>query len=170
MSVAEKYNEIITLEPKIKLLGVLKDGNIDLNYKDQDEHLDDNITKLSFIQAPHLIEIGNRFSNDLGKLEYISFEYDKLKLFDLPREEKIVTFATTKDVDTEEIVKTVTGLVINSDKGKTHDEENHTMKSSYSNSWQNYMLNCIEFMKEFTITSIQMNEKTLESFWKKFNK
>lgn len=170
MSIAEKYNEIITLEPKIKLLGVLKDGNIDLNYKDPKENLDDNTTKLSFIQTPHIIEIGERFSNELGKLEYISFEYDKLKLFDLPTTEKIVTFTTTKDADTEEIVKTVAGHILKSDKGKTPDDENYTIKSNYENLWQNYMLNCIEVMKEFTITSIQMNEKTLKTLWQKFNK
>ncbi len=170
MSISEKYNEIITLEPKIKLLGVLKDGNIDLNYKDPKENLDDITTKLSFIQTPHIIEIGERFSNELGKLEYISFEYDKLKLFDLPTTEKIVTFTTTKDADNEEIVKTVAGHILKSDKGKTPDDENYTIKNNYENLWQNYMLNCIEVMKEFTITSIQMNEKTLKTFWQKFNK
>jgi hypothetical protein len=36
--------------------------------------------------------------------------------------------------------------------------------------WQNYMLNCIDFMKEFAITSIHTNEKILKSFWQKFNK
>ncbi|HEX5518844.1 MAG TPA: hypothetical protein VFX18_00230, partial [Candidatus Nitrosocosmicus sp.] len=39
----------------------------------------------------------------------------------------------------------------------------------YDNSLQNFILNYIQYMKEFTIASIQMNEKTLKSFWKKYN-
>ncbi len=143
---------------------------MDLNFKDSNENLDDNTTKLSFIQTPHIIEIGERFSKELGKLEYIAFEYDKLKLFDLPVKEKIVTFATTNDVDNEEIVKSVSGHILNSEKGKIHDDEKYSTIGNYDGLWQNHMLNCIDFMKEFTITSIQMNEKMLKSFWQKFNK
>ena len=170
MSVAERFNEIITLEPRIKLLGVLKDGNMDINFKDSDKNLDDNTINISFIQTPHIVEIGERFSNELGKLEYISFEYDKLKLFDLPVKEEIVTFVTTKDVDNEEIVKTVSGNILKSEKGKIHDDKNYSTNGNYDDMWQNYMLNCIDFMKEFAITSIHMNEKILKSFWQKFNK
>jgi hypothetical protein len=170
MSVAERFNEIITLEPKIKLLGVLKDGNRDVKFNDPDKNLDDNTTNIILIQTPHIVEIGERFSNELGKLEYISFEYDKLKLFDLPVKDEIVAFVTTKDVDNEEVVKTVSGTILKSEKGKILDDYNYSANGNYDDLWQNYMLNCIDFMKEFTITSIHTNEKMLISFWQKFNK
>jgi hypothetical protein len=170
MSVAERYDQIIKVEPRIKILGILKDGNMDLNVKNSNEDLDDNAAKLSFLQTHHIIEIGKRFSNELGKLEYISCEYDKLKLFDLPAKEEIITFAITKDVDDEEIVKTISDHVIESERGKAPEEENFYKKSNTGDLWQNYILNYIEFMKELTITSIQNNEKMLKSFWKKFNK
>jgi hypothetical protein len=170
MSVAERYDQIIKVEPRIKILGILKDGSMDLNVKNSNENLDDNAVKLSFLQTHHIIEIGKRFSNELGKLEYIAFEYDKLKLFDLPAKEEIITFAITKDVDDEEIVKTISDHVLESERGKVSKEEGSYKKSTTGDLWQNYMLNYIEFMKEFTITSIQNNEKMLMTLWKKFNK
>jgi hypothetical protein len=170
MSVAERFNEIITLEPRIKLLGVLKDGNRDIKFNYPDKNLDDNTTNIILIQTPHIVEIGERFSNELGKLEYISFEYDKLKLFDLPVKDEIVAFVTTKDVGNEEVVKTVSGNILKSEKGKILDDYNYSTNGNYDDLWQNYMLNCIDFMKEFTITSIHTNEKMLISFWQKFNK
>ena len=80
--VEDKPTEINVLEPKVKLLGISKDGNIALNFKDANENIDEDTIKLSFIQTPHVIETGNRFSKELGNLEYVSYEYDKLKLFD----------------------------------------------------------------------------------------
>jgi hypothetical protein len=169
--VEDKPTEIKILEPKVKLLGISKDGNIALNFKDANENIDEDTIKLSFIQTPHVIETGNRFSKELGNLEYVSFEYDKLKLFDLSAKEKIITFAATKDSDNEQIVKTVSNQIINPNEiQNTKSYPINTSVSSYDNPWQNYILNCIEYMKEVTISSIQMNEKTLMSFWKKFNK
>jgi hypothetical protein len=169
--VEDKPTEINISEPKVKLLGISKDGNIALKYKDANENIDDDTIKLSFIQTPHVIETGNRFSKELGNLEYVSFEYDKLKLFDVPANEKIITFAATKDSDDEQIIKTVSNQISNpSEVQNTKNYLIDTNISSYDNSWQNYILNCIEYMKEFTISSIQMNEKTLMNFWKKFNK
>jgi hypothetical protein len=173
MSVAEKPNEFLTLDPRIKFVGVLKEGNMELNFKESNEDIENNSAKLGCIQTPHIIEIGERFSNELGKLEYISFEYDKAKLFDLTAKEKTVTFATTKDTDNDEIVNKVSNHILNPEKdrpGKIDDEKNLSMKSSYDNPWQSHMLNCIKLFKEFTRVSIYVNEKTIKTAWKNYNK
>jgi hypothetical protein len=166
--VTDKPSEINILEPKIKLLGVSKDGNVALNYKDSSENIDENTIKLSFIQTPHVIESANRFSKELGNLEYVSFEYDKLKLFDLPAKDKIITFAASNDADNEQIVKTISNQVLKP--AKSHSTNADAAASRYDNPLQNYILNCIEYMKEVSISSIQMNEKNLMAFWKKFIK
>lgn len=175
MSGTYKIQEIGTLEPKVKLLGISKDDKTDVNFKDPDQNFDDNTTKLSFIQTPHIIEIGKRFSNELGRLEYILCEYDKFKLFDLPAEDKIITFVTSRDADNEQIVKTVSEHTLNPSKEKNQESVDGHIKDSsgggsrYDNPLQNFILNYIQYMKEVTIASIQMNEKTLKSFWKKYN-
>jgi hypothetical protein len=180
MSGTFNVKEIGALEPKIKILGISKDGRTDVDFKDSNQNIDDNTTKLIFSQTPHIIEIGKRFSNELGRLEYISCEYDKFKLFDLPAEDKIITFATSKDTDDEQIVKTVSEHILkpNAEKNQNYMDRPTKESSSIStdgdsskndNALQNFILNYIEYMKEFTIASIQLNEKTLRSFWKKFN-
>ncbi|MGN6349598.1 MAG: hypothetical protein ACTHLL_07610 [Candidatus Nitrosocosmicus sp.] len=177
MSGTYKLQEIGTIEPKVKLVGISKDDKTDVNFKDPDQNFDDNTTKLSFIQTPHIIEIGKRFSNELGRLEYILCEYDKFKLFDLPAEDKIITFVTSRDADNEQIVKTVSEYTINPNKetnqefvgDRTKDSNGGGGGGRYDNSLQNFILNYIQYMKEFTIASIQMNEKILNSFWKKYN-
>ena len=173
-----KFNEISTLEPKVKLLGTSKAGKIDIDFKDSSQNFDDSTTTLSFIQTPHIIEIGKRFSNELGKLEYISFEYDKFKLFDVPDEDKIITFITTKDTNNEYIISTVSKHILNLE---TKEKQNYEVKSTKdisnnsnsnnkdNNLIQDFILNYIQYIKEFTIASIQMNEKNLKSFWKRFN-
>jgi hypothetical protein len=167
MNVAHSSAEIISLEPKIKFVGVLEDGNIESNLNDPDNTIDNNIAKLSFIQTPHIVQIGERFSKELGKLEYIAVEYEKLKLFDLPAKEKIITFATTKDIDNEAIVKTISNHVLNPEKDKrVPGDKNTSSKSNYINPWKTYMLDYIESMKEFALNSIRFNEKTIKSFWK----
>ena len=167
MNVAHSSVEIISLEPKIKFVGVLEDGNIESNLNDPGQTIDNNIAKLSFIQTPHIVQIGERFSKELGKLEYIAAEYEKLKLFDLPTKEKIITFATARDIDNEVIVKTISNHVLNPKKDKkVPGDKNTSSKSSYINPWKTYMLDYIESMKEFTLNSIRFNEKTIKSFWR----
>src|SRR5919112_3965360 len=133
MNVAHSSAEIISLEPKIKFVGVLEDGNIESNLNDPGQTIDNNIAKLSFIQTPHIVQIGERFSKELGKLEYIAVEYEKLKLFDLPTKEKIITFATAKDIDNESIVKTISNHVLKAETDKkVPGDKNTPLKSNYS--------------------------------------
>ncbi len=167
MSVAEIYYKIVKDEPGVKLLGILNEGNID-SVPDSSEIFDENIAKLSFIQTPHILEIAERFSNELGKLEYISYGYDNLKLFDLYSGNKIVTVVATKDADDKKIIKTTLNS-FEADAGKT-DEEQLIKKNYNDDFWEKNMLNYIEFMKELAITTIHTNEKMLKSFWKKFGK
>jgi len=166
MNVADSSAKIISLEPKIKFVGIFEDGNTESNFNDPDQTIDNNIAKLGFIQTPHIVQIGERFSKELGKLEYIAAEYEKLKLFDVPAQEKIITFATTKDTNNEVIVKTISNHILNPEKDKVPDEKNISLNSNYSNPWKSYMLGYIESLKEFTINTIHFNEKTIKSFWK----
>ena len=137
MSVAAKFTRFIKVDPRIKFAGVLKEGKMDLSFKNPNEHLDNNNAKLGCIQTPHIIEIGERFSDELGKLEYISFEYDKLKIFDLTAKEKTVTFATTKDADDEEIVKKISNHILNPEnRRQVKLTKRMSMKSNSDNLWQ----------------------------------
>lgn len=184
MSVRHVSKEIIKLDPRIKFIGILKDGNPEISFS-EDSKVDESAIKLSVIQSPHIFEAGKRFT-DLGNLESVVIEYDKMKLFNLPLKEEMVIFGTNLMVNDEEIMELVSDHILNfqngpdvqskqiknEDDNKKMEEENldqfQTKRENIGNSWQNYILNLIEFWKEFTITSIRMNEKMVKEFWKNY--
>jgi hypothetical protein len=62
----------------------------------------------------------------------------------------------------------ITGL--QNESGSQHiGQKGLTDPGQFENPWQNYISNLIEFWKEFAITSIRMNEKMVEEFWKIFS-
>ncbi|MDF0680543.1 MAG: hypothetical protein P0116_06210 [Candidatus Nitrosocosmicus sp.] len=137
----------------------------------QNNKIDENDVKLSMIQTPIILEAGKRFT-DLGNLESVIFEYDKMKLYNLPLGEETVIFGTDNAISNKEITKLVSNNVtgIQNESGSQHLEEKvQTDLGQFENPWQNYFSNLIEFWKEFTITSIRMNEKMVKEFWKSFS-
>ncbi|MDN5846096.1 MAG: hypothetical protein L0H53_07460 [Candidatus Nitrosocosmicus sp.] len=179
MSVIQDYNVILQRDSRIKFIGILKNGNQDISFS-HDNKIDENDVKLSMIQTPHILEAGKRFT-DLGNLESVIFEYDKMKLYNLPLGEETVIFGTTNEINNEEIKKLVsnnaTGLQNKSgsqylgEKTRDYDKASRidSDSSQFENPWQNYISNLIEFWKEFAITSIRMNEKMVKEFWKSFS-
>ena len=169
MSVREDSNIILQRDSRIKFIGILKNGNQDISFS-QDNKIDENDVKLSMIQTPIILEAGKRFT-DLGNLESVIFEYDKMKLYNLPRGEETVIFGTDNDISNDEIMKLVSNNVtgFQNELGSQHLGKVQTDPGQFENLWQNYISNLIEFWKEFAITSIRMNEKMVEEFWKIFS-
>jgi len=170
MSVREDSNVILQRDSRIKFIGILKNGNQDISFS-QNNKIDENDVKLSMTQTPIILEAGKRFT-DLGNLESVIFEYDKMKLYNLPLGEETVIFGTDKPISNKEITKLVSNNVIGiqNESGSQHlGEKVQTDLGQFENPWQNYISNLIEFWKEFTITSIRMNEKMVKEFWKSFS-
>ena len=123
------------------------------------------------IQTPIILEAGKRFT-DLGNLESVIFEYDKMKLYNLPMGEETVIFGTDNEINNEEIMKLVSNNITgfqNESVSQHLGEKVQTDPGQFENPWQNYISNLIEFWKEFVITSIRMNEKMIKEFWKSFS-
>ena len=161
MSVREDSNVILQRDSRIKFIGILKNGNQDISFSHNNK-INENDVKLSMIQTPIILEAGKRFT-DLGNLEAVIFEYDNMKLYNLPRGEETVIFGTDNDISNDEIMK----LVSNNVTGL--GEKVQTGTGQFENPWQNYIFNIIEFWKEFAITSIRMNEKMIKEFWTSFS-
>ncbi|HEX5905143.1 MAG TPA: hypothetical protein VFY50_03770, partial [Candidatus Nitrosocosmicus sp.] len=148
--------------------------------------INENDVKLSMIQTPHLLDAGKRFT-DLGNLESVTFEYDNIKLINLPNDREIVICGTDNNLGIDEIKKIVSDHIANynvkteakydteqkadfknSLQTKENLDELQKQKSSsiqIENAWQNYVSTIIEFWKEMAITSIRMNEKMIREFW-----
>jgi len=170
MSVREDSNVILQRDSRIKFIGILKNGNQDISFS-QNNKIDENDVKLSMTQTPIILEAGKRFT-DLGNLESVIFEYDKMKLYNLPLGKETVIFGIDNAISNKEITKLVSNNVIGiqNESGSQHLREKvQTDLGQFENPWQNYISNLIEFWKEFTITSIRMNEKMVKEFWKSFS-
>jgi len=170
MSVREDPNVILQRDSRIKFIGILKNGNQDISFS-QNNKIDENDVKLSMTQTPIILEAGKRFT-DLGNLESVIFEYDKMKLYNLPMGEETVIFGTDNEINNEEIMKLVSNNItgFQNESGSQYlGQKGQTDPGQFENPWQNYISNLIEFWKEFAITSIRMNEKMVEEFWKIFS-
>jgi hypothetical protein len=185
MSVTQVSKEILSHEPRIKFVGILKSDDQDISVG-QENKINENDVKLSMIQTSHLLDAGKRFT-DLGNLESITFEYDKIKLVNLPNESEIVICGTDNDLSIDELKKIVSEHMASynvKDEAKYHTEQKAEFKNNLQarenlnvmqkpsnqleNAWQNYILTIVEFWKEMAITSIRMNEKLIKEFWKNY--
>lgn len=184
MSASQVSKEILNQEPRIKFVNITKDSKQDTSIN-QDNRIDENEIKMSINQTPHLIESGKRFT-ELGTLESIVFNYDQLKVVNLPLSSELVICGVSNDVNIDEIKTLVSKNVIGYEfkkelkhqgdekigiKNKSFNEnrfDDHNIKDSSVNPIQIYALSMIDFWKEFSISSIKMNEKFVKEFWKTF--
>jgi len=185
MSVTQVSREILSREPKIRFVGILKSDGQDISINPE-KKIDENEVKLSMIQTSHLLDAGKRFT-DLGNLESVTFEYDKMKLINLPTNSEIVVCGTDNDLSNDDIKKIVSDYVVsyNVKSEANYETEqkpefknnlytNYGLKemaitsNQLENAWQSYFSTMIEFWKEMAITSIQMNEKIIKEFWKNY--
>lgn len=184
MSAGQVSKEILKHEPRIKFVSITKDGSQDTSISN-DNKIDENEIKLSTNQTPHLIESGKRFT-DLGTLESVVFNYEQLKIVNLPLTSEVIICGASNDLNIDEIKAIVSNHVSDYDfkkiakykddkKPETRNEllekggiQDQTVRNSYENPIQTYVLTMIEFWKEFSINSIKMNEKFVKEFWKTF--
>jgi hypothetical protein len=71
MSVTQVSKEILSREPKIRFVGILKSDGQDISINPEN-NIDKNDINLSMTQTPHLLDAGKRFT-DLGNLESVTF-------------------------------------------------------------------------------------------------
>ncbi|MGD9672635.1 MAG: hypothetical protein AB7U98_04040 [Candidatus Nitrosocosmicus sp.] len=185
MSVTQVSKEILSREPKIRFVGILKSDGQDISINPEN-NIDKNDINLSMTQTPHLLDAGKRFT-DLGNLESVTFEYDKMKLINLPTNSEIVICGTDNDLSNNDIKKIVSDLVANYNfkaDTKYETEQKSEFKNDlftkdslkemaitsnqFENAWHSYVSSMIGFWKEMAITSIKMNEKIIKEFWNNY--
>jgi hypothetical protein len=76
--------------------------------KGADTQLKGKDSDLSFLQSAHIIFLRERFSEELGPLKYVLYDYDKVKMFNMPVKEYILVFSAESNVNAEDLVSKVT--------------------------------------------------------------
>ena len=111
MKSEEFSKSILALDPTIRFAGLIERSghlfaggmreraNTKLKGKDSD---------LSLLQSAHIIFLRERFSEELGPLKYVLYDYDKVKMFNMPVKEYILVFSAESNVNAEDLVSKVT--------------------------------------------------------------
>jgi hypothetical protein len=66
---------------------------------------------LNLFQSAHIIFLRERFSEELGSLKYFLYDYDKVKMFNMPVKAYILVFSVESDINAEDIINNVTQYI-----------------------------------------------------------
>ena len=76
-----------------------------------DTKLNEKNSDLSLLQFAHIVFLRERFSKELGSLKYVLYDYDKVKMFNMPVKEYILVFSAESDANAEDIVNNVSQYI-----------------------------------------------------------
>lgn len=114
MKSEEFSKNILSLDPAIRFAGLIersghlfaggmREGtNTQLNNKNSD---------LSLLQSAHIVFLRERFSQELGSLKYVLYDYDKVKMFNIPVKEYILVFSTESNANAEDMVNKISQYI-----------------------------------------------------------
>ena len=112
---AEEFSKnILSLDPNIRFAGLIERsgylfaGGI---REGVDQYLNGSDTELSLSQSAHIVYLRERFLTELGNLNYIVYNYGKVKLFSMPVKQHILILSTESTVCTEDLASKVSQYI-----------------------------------------------------------
>jgi hypothetical protein len=111
MKSEEFSKSILALDSSIRFAGLIeRSGHLFAGgmREGADTQLKGKKSDLSLLQSAHIVFLRERFSGDLGSLKYVLYDYDKVKMFNMPVKEYILVFSAETNVNTEDLVNKVT--------------------------------------------------------------
>ena len=147
MKSEEFSKNILSLDPAIRFAGLIersgylfaggmREGtNTQLNNKNSD---------LSLLQSAHIISLRERFSQELGSLKYILYDYEKVKMFNIPVKEYILVFSAESNANAEDMVNKVsqyiksveTELSLHPPSNVINKEKRETLRNLYASGYE----------------------------------
>jgi hypothetical protein len=114
MKSEEFSKSILALDPAIRFAGLIeRSGHLFAGgmREGADTQLKGKNSDLSLLQSAHIVFLRERFSEELGSLKYVLYDYDKVKMFNMPVKEYILVFSAESNVNAEDIVNEVTKYI-----------------------------------------------------------
>ena len=111
MKSEEFSKSILALDPTIRFAGLIeRSGHLFAGgmREGADTQLKGKNSDLSLLQSAHIVFLRERFSEELGPLKYVLYDYDKVKMFNMPVKEYILVFSAESNVNAEDLVSKVT--------------------------------------------------------------
>jgi len=119
MKSEEFSKNILALDPAIRFAGLIeRSGHLFAGgmREGADTKLNEKNTDLSLLQFAHIVFLRERFSKELGSLKYVLYDYDKVKMFNMPVKEYILVFSAESDANAEDIVNKVSQYIKSAEK------------------------------------------------------
>ena len=114
MKSEEFSKNILALDPAIRFAGLIeRSGHLFAGgmREGADTKLNEKNSDLSLLQFAHIVFLRERFSKELGSLKYVLYDYDKVKMFNVPVKEYILVFSAESDANAEDIVNNVSQYI-----------------------------------------------------------
>ena len=111
MKSEEFSKSILALDPTIRFAGLIeRSGHLFAGgmREGADDQLKGKDSDLSYLQSAHIIFLREKFSEELGPLKYVLYDYDKVKMFNMPVKEYILVFSAESNINAEDLVSKVT--------------------------------------------------------------
>jgi hypothetical protein len=147
MKSEEFSKSILALDPTIRFAGLIeRSGHLFAGgmREGADTQLKGKDSDLSFLQSAHIIFLRERFSEELGPLKYVLYDYDKVKMFNMPVKEYILVFSAESNVNAEDLVSKVTlhvesvqqELELHPPSNIINKEKRQTLKNLYESGYE----------------------------------
>jgi hypothetical protein len=114
MKSEEFSKNILALDPAIRFAGLIeRSGHLFAGgmREGADTKLNEKNSDLSLLQFAHIVFLRERFSKELGPLKYVLYDYDKVKMFNIPVKEYILVFSAESDANAEDTVNKVSQYI-----------------------------------------------------------
>jgi hypothetical protein len=108
---AEQFSKnVLALHPKIRFAGVVeKSGHLyaGIRREDAPNKLSDKSSEISLAQSAYIIDLRKMFSQELGELRSVVYNYDSVNIVSVPVKDHILVVSIEPDVRAEEVAAKV---------------------------------------------------------------
>ena len=114
MKSEEFSKNILSVDPAIIFAGLIeRSGHLFAGgmREGTELQLNDSNSNMSLLQSAHIVFLRERFSQELGSLKYVLYDYDKVKMFNMPVREYILVFSVESNADAEDIANKVSQYI-----------------------------------------------------------
>jgi hypothetical protein len=146
MKSEEFSKNILALDPAIRFAGLIEtSGHLFAGGMREgiDTQLKGKNSDLSLLQSAHIVFLRERFS-ELGTLKYVLYDYDKVKMFNMPVKEYILVFSADSNMNAQDIINKVTQyvksvqqeLVLHPPSDIINKEKRETLRNLYESGYE----------------------------------
>jgi hypothetical protein len=147
MKSEEFSKNILSLDPAIRFAGLIeRSGHLFAGgmREGTNTQLNNKSSDLSLLQSAHIVFLRERFLQELGSLKYVLYDYDKVKMFNMPVKEYILVFSTESNANAEDMVNKIsqyiksveTELSLHPPSNVINKEKRETLRNLYASGYE----------------------------------